>query len=107
MSGGSGSGSGGGFGGDGGLDCSAIKFDAFLSSVDPEVVRDVEVGQVLPIELRTDPRSLVVVLPDGRVLGAITKKVRELLRCIQQQVEFTATIKNINGGDVEVKIQPV
>jgi hypothetical protein len=107
MSGGGGSGSGGGFGGDGGLDCSAIKFDAFLSSVNPEVLQNVKEGDRLPIELRSDPRSLVVVLPDGRVLGAITRKVRELLRCIQQRVEFMATIKNINGGDVEVFVEPV
>jgi len=107
MSGGSGSSSGGGFGGDSGLDCAAINFDAFLSSVDPTVAGDVEVGEVLPIELHSDPRALVVVLPDGRVLGAITRKVRELLRCIQQQVQFRATVKNITGGDIEVHIEPV
>jgi hypothetical protein len=106
MSGGSGSSAGGGFGGDSGLDCAAIKFDAFLSSVDPSVVETVKVGEVLPIELRSDPRSLVVVA-NGRVLGAITRKVRELLRCIQQQVQFSATVKSINGGDVEVQVRPV
>ncbi|HXS45978.1 MAG TPA: hypothetical protein VN756_00775 [Solirubrobacterales bacterium] len=107
MSGGSGSSSGGGFGGDSGLDCASINFDAFLSSVDPAVVKDVEEGDVLRIELHSDPRALVVVLPDERVLGAVTRKVRELLRCIQQQVQFRATIKNITGGDVEVHIEPV
>lgn len=106
MSGGSGSSSGGGFGGDSGLDCASIKFDAFLSSVDPGVAAKVEVNDVLPIELRTDPRALVVVV-DGEVLGAITRKVRELLRCIQQQVQFSATIKSITGGDIEVQVRPV
>jgi len=106
MSGGSGSSSGGGFGGDSGVDCAAIEFDAFLSSVDPAVAQAITVGEVLPIELRTEPRSLVVV-HNGAVLGAITRKVRELLRCIQQQVRFQASIKHVNGGDVEVRITPV
>lgn len=88
------------------MDCSAIQFDAFLSSVDPAVAEAVSVGEVLPIELRTEPRSLVVV-HNGAALGAITRRVRELLRCIQQQVRFEATIKHINGGDVEVRVTPV
>lgn len=103
-----GSGSGGGFGGDSGTDCAAIEFDVFLSSVDPATLASVNEGAVLDVELRTSPtRVLVVVLPDGRVVGAITKKVREVLRCIQQQVSYQATVKAITGGDVEVRIKAV
>lgn len=107
MSGGGGSGSGGGFGRDGGLDCAAISFDAFLSSVNPEALSNASVGEILGVQLRDDPRSLVVIDRDGEVLGAITRKVRELLRCIQQQVKYQATIKYIHDGDVEVHIEPV
>jgi hypothetical protein len=107
MSGGSGSSSGGGgFGGDSGLDCASVKFDAFLSSVDPQVAAKVNVGDVWPIELRSDPRALVVIV-NGEVLGAITRKVRELLRCIQQEVQFSATIQSLAAGDIEVQVRPV
>jgi hypothetical protein len=108
MSGGSGSSSGSGFGGDRGTDCAALRFDAFLSSVDPAVLESVKEKDVLAIELRTTPTPvLVAVVPSGEALGAITRKVRELLRCIQQQVRFEATVKNISGGNVEVGIAPV
>lgn len=108
MSGGSGSGSGSGAGGDAGLDCALLRFDAFLSSVDPAVLQTVSKGDVLDVELRMTPtRVLVAVTPDGQPLGAITRKVRELLRCIQQQVRYQATVNYISGGDVEVTIAPV
>jgi hypothetical protein len=107
VSGGTGSSSRGGYGSDSGVDCAAIDFDAFLSSVNPSALNVTEVDQVLPIELRSNPRALVVIASNGEVLGAITKKVRELLRCIQQEVQFQALIKHISGGDVEVKVTPV
>jgi hypothetical protein len=109
MSGGGGSsGSGGGFGRDSGIDCAGLLFDVFLSSVDPDTLDSIAEGDVLAVELRTVPaRALVAVLPDGRAVGAITRKVRELLRCIQQQVSYSATVKNITGGDVEVRVQAV
>lgn len=108
MSGGTGSGRGGGFGGDSGTDCSAIEFDVFLSSVDPNTLESLTPGDILEIELRTSPaRVLVAVLPDGTAVGAIAKRVRELLRCIQQQVKYKARVKHISGGDVEVRVEPV
>jgi hypothetical protein len=108
MSGGTGSGRGGGFGGDSGTDCSALRFDVFLSSVNPDALGSFEKDDRLRIELRTTPtRVLVVVLSDGTVVGAIAQRVRELLRCIQQGVEYWAMVKNISDGDVEVRVEPV
>jgi hypothetical protein len=108
MSGGGGTGgAGGGFGQDSGIDCAGLVFDTFLSSVDPEALNDLEVGAALDIELRAEPRALLAVKEDGNPVGAITKRVRELLRCIQQQVRYRAVIKHIDGGDVEVRVEPV
>jgi hypothetical protein len=108
MSGGGGSGGpGGGPPRDSGVDCATISFDAFLSSVDATAAAQVSVGEELRIELRTAPRALLAVRDDGTVVGAITRKVRELLRCLQQQVEFTARVKSISGGDVEVRVEAV
>jgi hypothetical protein len=108
MSGGGGSGgSGGGFGRDSGIDCAAIRFDAFLSSVDEAQLGKVHVGDELAVELRQEPRALLVIFTDGAPLGALTRNVRELLRCIQQQVKFKATVRNINGSEIEVRVEAV
>ncbi len=108
MSGGGGSGgTGGGPPRDSGIDCAGIRFDTYLSSVDAAAAAQLNVEEVLTIELRTAPRALLAVRQDGTAVGAITRKVRELLRCLQQQVEFVAKVKSINGGDIEVRVEAV
>jgi hypothetical protein len=108
MSGGGGSGGpGGGPPRDSGIDCARIRFDTFLSSVDPAAAADLKVDEELRIELRIAPRALLAVRQNDAVVGAVTRKVRELLRCIQQQVEFKATVKHISGGDIEVRVEAV
>lgn len=107
MSGGGGSGGPGGPSRDSGIDCAGIRFDTFLSSVDAEAAAQLSVGEELRVELRTAPRALLVVREDGTPVGAITRNVRELLRCIQQQVEFKALVENVDGGDIEVWVEAV
>lgn len=108
MSGGGGStGPGGGFGGDAGTSCDQLRFEAFLSGVHDAALSSLQVGDVLAVELQRAPVRAIVVRDASRsVVGALTHRVRELLRCLQQQVDFEAEVLTINGGDVYVAVRP-
>lgn len=109
MSGGGGSsGPGGGFGRDTGQDCARLRFDAFLASVQADALQSLAIDEVLEVEVQQAPvRAIVARRDDGSVAGALTTRVRELLRCLQQQVRFQATVLTIAGGDVCVRVEPV
>ncbi len=108
MSGGGGSsGPAGGFGSDSGTSCDQLRFEAFLSGVQDSVLASLTVGNVLSVGLQQTPvRAIVVREAGGQVVGALTTRVRELLRCLQQQVDFEAEVLAINGGDVRVAVRP-
>lgn len=78
-----------------------------MSGVQDSVLSSLEVGNVLSVDLqRTPVRAIVVRDASGAVVGALTTRVRELLRCLQQQVDFEAEVLSINGGDVRVAVRP-
>lgn len=108
MSGGGGStGPGGGFGGDSGTTCDQLRFEAFLSGVQDSVLSSLQLGDLLDVGLqRTPVRAIVARDASGALVGALTTRVRELLRCLQQQVDFEAEVLAINGGDVRVAVRP-
>ena len=109
MSGGGGAtGPGGGFGRDTGVDCAALRFSALLSSTSAEAAAALAIGETLDVTVQTTPvRAIVARTVGGDYVGAITTRVRELLRCLQQQVRFQATVVSVTGGDVRVDVAPL
>ncbi len=78
-----------------------------MSGVQDSVLASLTVGNVLSVGLQQTPvRAIVVREAGGQVVGALTTRVRELLRCLQQQVDFEAEVLAINGGDVRVAVRP-
>ena len=117
---GSGGGGGGGAGGptggswappDSQIDCANLRFETPLSSPNPTVVAQIAVGEVADVEL-VNPQPDVTVVgvlrrnPPQDVIGTITTRLRELLRCIQGGTDYQAEILEISGGVVRVKVEP-
>lgn len=103
-SGGSG-GESGGWPESGDVDCEGLDFETNLSSLQPEVVRQLREGLVLDVGLDSE-RARVVVTHESRVVGTITgANLGPLLRCLQQGHEFEAVLNSVDGGDVRVQVR--
>jgi hypothetical protein len=89
-------------------DCSALQFEATLASPDMAVVATLVVGAVLGVDVRQGAggRNLIAaVTPAGQIAGAITDRIADLLRCIQQGIDFEAEITDLNGGWIVVTVR--
>lgn len=109
--GGGGDGGGGGFGfpdqSAAGVSCADLRFDVVLSDPIPAVVEDLDVGDVLEVELQTEPHRRIAVLDDeGDVAGAIaTQQFDRLLECLQAGEEYEAEVLSIEGGAIRVDVR--
>ena len=108
MSGGGGSGGGGAYSGgspDEPYDCGKLCFEATVNSPDPAVVITLSVGDTLGVTLEGPPiRRVVAVAPAG-TLGSLVDHLPRLIYCLQQRT-FAATVLEIAGVVVRVKVEP-
>lgn len=106
--GGGGGGRGGGGSGDDPPSCATLKFEAQLTSPQPAVVATLQIKEVLDIEVANVGGQVVVrVLKAGQPAGGLAGPDATRLRnCIEQDYEFKAHVKSINGGQVRVDVLP-
>lgn len=113
MSGGGGGGSSGedwrgsGGGASAGDDKCAITERTVLNSPVPDVVAGLSKGDILSVELETQPRNrLVAKTMVGAVAGAITStRIVDIIECIQAGSAYEAEVLSVNAGKVEVEIR--
>lgn len=107
-SGGSGGG-GGGFGGpDTIIECDRLVINTQLSSPKSEVVDQLDEGTELDVSLESYPGTTVVVAKfNGAVAGGLASpETSRLRRCIEQGTNYSATVIDITGGQVRVRVHP-
>lgn len=74
-----------------------------LSAINQDVLDDVNVGDVFPVELQ-DARPCVVDF-DGQVIGSIFGQLADRLEgCIEKGYEYRAEILDSEDGDCEVEV---
>ncbi len=103
------SGSGGGnYGGGPGFDapCDTLRFDSQLSSPQP-IVATLSPGDVLAIAVaKMNGQVVVQVLSNGQPAGGLAGPEATRLRsCIEQGNNFSATVLQVNGGQVRVRVE--
>ena len=93
---------------DGGADyCMNLVIKTNLSSVNEIVLKNVAVGDVLPV-VAEGIDGPVRVLKDGDILGTVLSGLLlELINCINNGTEYEATILKIDGAICQVKIAAV
>lgn len=108
MSGGGGGGGGRpGGGGDGIDDCDRLIFRAPIHSPQRPAIDYVAVGDVLIVDLESEPRRRVVLTDDrGQVVGTLVDHLRQLLKCLQQGRGFLAEVVMIDDPIVTVVVRP-
>jgi len=93
-------------GGDTDNRCAIIE-QTILNSPVAAVISSLKVGDILLIALETAPRKRVVALAGGNVAGAITSpRLIDFIECIEAGVEYSAEVKAVSGGRVEIEIRP-
>jgi hypothetical protein len=109
MSGGGGNGGGGGGGGDGErVDCASLIFPTILNSPDPEVLAQLNDGDVLNLR-RPDPTKTRVEARTAAdaIAGTITGgRFADLLVCLERDVAFIAKVVSISNGLCKVEVRP-
>jgi hypothetical protein len=106
--------SGGGSGGGGWEprppDCESFILRTHLNSPQAGVVRTLQVGQILEVQLQQQGGGRVIVVAvtaAGQVAGSITGTgLGLLIQCLQDGHDFVAVVENVTGGSVEVTIRP-
>jgi hypothetical protein len=108
MSGSGGSGGGGSRPDEGLVDCESLIFEAVVSSVQPDALAALLVGEILRVVLESPQGTRMIALrreAEDLLVGTLTTgSVTQLLRCIQQGVEFVAEVLSIEEGIIRVRI---
>lgn len=108
MSGSSGGGGGGGFS-DTSTSCETLVIDTQLSSPNEDVIADIAVGSVLPVESRQmGGTTVVVVVHNGQIAGGLTApQLPRLRECMNGGTDYEATVMSKSNGQVRVRVRPV
>ena len=104
----SGSGGGGSGGGPGySSPCDTLRFDSQLSSPQAPVVATLRPGDVLLVAVVQMKGHVVVqVLSHGQPAGGLTgPEATQLRNCIDGGHNYTATVLQVNGGQVRVRVE--
>lgn len=109
----SGSGGGGGSGGVERTNCEDLFDQTPLNSANAAVLKGLNVGDILKVELKTNPGgarpSVVAVRPKPKpeIAGAITSAIApRLIDCIGKGFKYVAVVKELKGGQCTVEVRP-
>jgi len=84
--------------------CATLSLKATVNSPQAEALKKLKVGQLLHVEFRKSPPSLVVLTKAGEIVGGLLGSTA-LLTCIQNGFEYVAEIEKIVGGKCDVRIR--
>jgi hypothetical protein len=95
-----------GLGGGGDRDECALSFQTVLGSPDPDVVRDLDPEELLDIEKIDYPvRGVEARRLSGEPVGAITRDIALLRRCIDGGAVYEAEVVELSGGSVTIAVR--
>lgn len=105
---GSSGGGGGGFEPDA-IECSRLIFNTQLSSPKPDVVTRLQPGVELQITLQVQPGlKVALALYNNEVAGGLASPETARLRhCIELGTHYSATVLDVTGGQVRVRVHPI
>lgn len=87
----------------GGVDCTKIKFNTNLKSPNPDVIQNLEEGDVLAVQV-DNGGPLIAVHATGTA-GSITHyRFSDIKKCIIDGYTFLAEVTEISGGNCEVSV---
>lgn len=95
-----------GTGSGGGNDDCRKRFETVLGTPNPDVVASLTRSQLLDVVKIDNPiRGVVARTIDGEIVGAITRDIAGLRRCIDRGVLYEAEVIRVTGGSVTVEVR--
>lgn len=88
--------------------CERIAFRATINSPQPNIVPNLQPGNILVVRLQTTPTITVIAELSGVVVGTLTgTRVNELVNCIQNGYQYQATVFSVVGGKCTVDVRHI
>jgi hypothetical protein len=88
-------------------DCPGQPFQTVLGSPNPDIVAELDEGDLLDVVKIDSPvRGVVANVLTGETVGAITRDIVRLRRCIDNGNEYEAEVIRMSGGSVTVTVRP-
>jgi hypothetical protein len=85
--------------------CERINFRASINSPQAAILTPLELKKILDVKLQTKPTISVVVEYEGAIAGSLTgTEVSNIINCIQNGFEYSATIVAIDKGNYTVQV---
>lgn len=95
-------------GGTGGVDCSQLRFNTYISSPKPTVLPQLNPGTILHVDVyKLGATETVAVFLNGTLAGGIVDQSARLFQCITSGFMFKATVVSKNGAQIAIRIEPV
>ena len=91
------------------IPCDSLQFDATVTSVDEDVAQAVAPNDSLTVGLQPsgDQFNTVVLITDGgQVLGSLTTRVFDILRCLEDGATFQADVVEVEQELIRVQVHP-
>ncbi len=90
----------------GGPDGCPEDFETVLASPDPAVVADLTAAELLDIvPIDTPIRGVVAQRLTGEYVGAVTRDIARLRRCIENGEAYEAEVRRVVGGSVSIIVR--
>lgn len=88
-------------------ECPGRPLEVVLASPDPEVVADLDEGDLLDVVAVEDPiRGVIARTLTGELVGAVTRDIVRLRTCMGRGFEFEAEVLRLAGGSVTIIVRP-
>lgn len=80
--------------------------ETVLGSPDPDAVARLIRGDVLDVLRIDDPvRGVGAFTADGVLVGAVTREILALRRCLSEGILYIGEVRSVNGGAVTIVIR--
>ena len=103
------SGGGGDYGGvrpDKKIPCDQLVFQAILQSPEPTVVGQLKKDDILEVIAAGDTGPVNAVHSEHGIAGSIVSNISNLLDCLTNGFEYSASVLESQGGRVTVEVRP-
>lgn len=89
------------------FDCEIGQIITILSSIDYTLLKKLQVGTILEVEIGVN-ESLVVLNADGEIVGSIVHpNTSDIIECIKKGNHYNAEIVEINYPACKVKVKSI
>jgi hypothetical protein len=87
--------------------CEVFSGETLVNSPDPSIIETISLGDILDIDVTiVSGVSVIAVIAPAGILGGLSNFSNRLEHCVSLGFQYIATVIELNGGLVRVRISP-